>query len=541
MGIVENSTKEPSPCVVGNSTKEPSPCVVFAESHNLDRGDPLGSHQYVRLFRDAGWDCLWLGPAISPMHLGKPDALNRHRFRVWREGGREVEGISWLVPLTLLFYYDLPLLRSLYAGRNQYRFCLPTIGRQVREAGFAEVDLLWCAGPVALGLLDLVPHRVSCYRIADRLDRFNRIPNNVAVLQEELIRRVDFVLATSRALWDWVRTMRRDDVYYLPNGVEESFFLGAEGFPAAPFRESGQQGELQPGDSFVHDKLQSEGPGDKVCPPDPGMHHTPTAVSNDPGDEVCPADPGMHHSPTAECNDPGDEVCSAELTRLYKTKSEVPADELRHVEPGNLQAAKSMASVDDSRRPGQKQYQIVRRDPPDVFPACGRPVALYIGTVDTRFDTETLAHAVQYMRDMHFVVIGPVTFDEARRGIEALQNEDNFTWLGPRAHAELPAYIAHSAVGLIPFHLNELTEAVNPIKYFEYLAGGLPVVAPPMRELLEMKGPIFLYHQKDEFCRAIRQACEVDEKERKTLTNFARKHTWRSRFTEITSILEKFM
>ena len=117
--------------------------IVFAESHNLDRPDPIGSHQYIRLFQKAGNDCLWLGPAVSPLHLFKPDALNRYRFRVWRKGISEINGIKWLVPLNLLFYYNLPLLRSLYIGRNQYRYCLPPLAGQLKKP-----DLTWqtCSG-----------------------------------------------------------------------------------------------------------------------------------------------------------------------------------------------------------------------------------------------------------------------------------------------------------------------------------------------------------------------------------------------------------
>lgn len=379
--------------------------VLFAESHNLDRPDPVGSHQYIKLFHEAGHDCLWLGPAISPMHIFKADTLNRYRFQVWRDGVQVKDGISWLVPLTLLFYYNLPFLRSLYAGHNQYRFCLPPLGRQLDKAGFATVDLLWCAGPVAYSLLDLVPHRVSCYRLADRLDQFSGIPANVGELQKDLIRRVDFVLATSRSLWEWARSVRESGVYYLPNGVSEIFF-------------------------------------ERELP--------------------CPAD----------------------------------------------------------------------------FPQDGRPVAIYVGTLDTRFDLETLQCAVKRMKDIHFLLVGPLTCAALEPGLKGLDGETNFTRLGAKAYRELPAYLQWSAVGLIPFHLNELTEAVNPIKYYEYLASGLPVVAPPLRELLEMNGPLHAYNNGDHFCGALQEALAVARTSEAEPAEFAAKHTWRNRFAQIIKLVK---
>jgi len=382
--------------------------VIFAESHNLDRPDPLGSHHYIRLFQKAGYDCLWLGPAVSPLHIFKPDALNRHRFKVWRKGVRAVEGIGWLIPLTLLFYYNLPLLRSLSIGRNQYRFSLPALGRQLKKAGFASVDLLWCAGPAAYSLLDLVPHRVSCYRLADRLDQFSGIPGNVGQLQKDLIRRVDFVLTTSLALTEWARSVRENNIYYLPNGVSNIFFENKVSLP-------------------------------------------------------------------------------------------------------------------------------------DDFPQDKKPVVVYAGTLDTRFDLETLTHAVQNIKECHFLIIGPLTYEELKPGLNNLQEEDNFTWLGAKDYLQLPAYLQGSAAGIIPFYLNELTEAVNPIKYYEYLASGLPVVAPPLRELMMMKGPLHVYHDKADFCAALRQALK-ERKEKAGLQerfrDFAREHTWESRFKEILAVFE---
>ncbi len=378
--------------------------IIFAESHNLDRPDPLGSHQYIRLFKEEGHDCLWLGPAVSPMHLFKLDSLNRHRFRIWRGGPRRVDGIDWMVPFSLLFYYNLPLLRSNQIGRSQYRFCLPPLANKLIKMGFIPADLLWCAGPAALSLLDLVPHGMSCYRLADRLDKFSRIPPGVGELQQEMIRRVDFVLATSQSLLEWAREVRKEGVYYLPNGVGEHFF-----------------------------------------------------------------------EPAAE--------------------------------------------------------------PPGDFPGGGKPVAVYLGTIDTRFDLETLAHGVLAMKNFHFLLIGPLTDKSLKPGLKTLLEEKNITWLGPRSHHLAPAYLQHAELGLIPFRQNELTEAVNPIKYYEYLACGLPVVAPPLRELAAMQGPIYAYRNREDFTAALQKAQTAGAKEREEGRAYARQQTWRSRYEELKDIM----
>jgi hypothetical protein len=56
-------------------------------------------------------------------------------------------------------------------------------------------------------------------------------------------------------------------------------------------------------------------------------------------------------------------------------------------------------------------------------------------------------------------------------------------FLGRKPYEVLPAFCRHLDMGLIPFKINALTHAVNPIKLREYLSAGLPVVSTPMPEV----------------------------------------------------------
>jgi glycosyltransferase involved in cell wall biosynthesis len=67
--------------------------------------------------------------------------------------------------------------------------------------------------------------------------------------------------------------------------------------------------------------------------------------------------------------------------------------------------------------------------------------------------------------------------------LSSSRSQPNLHFLGRRPYETLPAYCRHFDVGLIPFKVNELTRAVNPIKLREYLAAGLPVVSTPMPEV----------------------------------------------------------
>jgi len=76
-----------------------------------------------------------------------------------------------------------------------------------------------------------------------------------------------------------------------------------------------------------------------------------------------------------------------------------------------------------------------------------------------------------------------VLIGEARCDLGCLQGMSNVHVLGGRPYEELPAYCRGFDVGLIPFRMNRLTRAVNPIKLREYLAAGLPVVSAPLPEV----------------------------------------------------------
>lgn len=64
----------------------------------------------------------------------------------------------------------------------------------------------------------------------------------------------------------------------------------------------------------------------------------------------------------------------------------------------------------------------------------------------------------------------------------------NVVFLGLKPQHHLPAYVAHTSVGIIPWHVTEMTHAVSPLKVFEYMAMGVPVAAPPLKPLLGLDG-----------------------------------------------------
>ncbi|MDB5416535.1 MAG: UDP-galactopyranose mutase, partial [Rubritepida sp.] len=91
-----------------------------------------------------------------------------------------------------------------------------------------------------------------------------------------------------------------------------------------------------------------------------------------------------------------------------------------------------------------------------------------------------IARMAELRPDWHFAMIGPV----AKLTPEELPQAPNIHWLGPKAYADLPRYLAHWDVALMPFALNEATRFISPTKAPEYLAGGCRVISTPVADVL---------------------------------------------------------
>jgi glycosyltransferase involved in cell wall biosynthesis len=163
------------------------------------------------------------------------------------------------------------------------------------------------------------------------------------------------------------------------------------------------------------------------------------------------------------------------------------------------------------------------RDCPLELGTVARPIALYVGSLDFWFDAALLHEAARRMRDVSFVLIGPPT-----AAARALAAEPNVHCLGPRTYHQLPAYLHNADVGLIPFDVRrhpELVHAVNPLKLYEYLACGLPVVAMHWEALGQLDSPARLCGSADDFADAIRRTLQ-EPRDRQRLRDFAARHDW---------------
>ncbi len=165
--------------------------------------------------------------------------------------------------------------------------------------------------------------------------------------------------------------------------------------------------------------------------------------------------------------------------------------------------------------PVPKEYQILKN----------KPIALYVGAVDLWFDIDLLVNIGRQYPEINFVIVGPQNI------IIPNNIGNNIFFLGKKDYKEIPSFIFHCDFGIVPFQRNDLVDFISPIKIYEFLALGKPVISTSWKELREINMPIFLANDQAEFISLInnlKQKRFIAIKE--DLVSFARNNTWESRY-----------
>ncbi len=123
-------------------------------------------------------------------------------------------------------------------------------------------------------------------------------------------------------------------------------------------------------------------------------------------------------------------------------------------------------------------FSLPTERPSDMPPGIG-PVVGYHGMIARWFDFDLLGSVAAQLPDVAFVLVGPVD-PSVRESLGVLCALPNVHHLGPRPSDVIASYVREFDVGIVPFVVDELTRAVSPLKMYEYMAAGVPVVASPL-------------------------------------------------------------
>lgn len=156
------------------------------------------------------------------------------------------------------------------------------------------------------------------------------------------------------------------------------------------------------------------------------------------------------------------------------------------------------------------------------------PVIGYYGALASWVDVDLLEKIARRFSEATIVLAGGV-FDVDLSRVAALPN---VRLLGQRPYEEMPQLLWHFDVCVIPFLVNDITEATNPVKFYEYLSAGKPVVSPRLTELLPFEDLCYLADDHDSFLAGLTRALAepADDPRRERRKKVAEENDWRERY-----------
>ena len=177
--------------------------------------------------------------------------------------------------------------------------------------------------------------------------------------------------------------------------------------------------------------------------------------------------------------------------------------------------------------------------PPADLAEIPEPRLIYAGLVGTRLDLPMLIALARRRSDWSVVVIGEVDARGCEAEIASLRALPNVHILGVRPVTAVPRYLLASQVCLLPYRRSVETDHIDPLKLYDGLAAGKPIVASPIPAVQPYDGLVRLAYGVDAFETAVEAALgEHDESLVAARRAAAAASTWETRFQQLSTLIE---
>jgi len=156
---------------------------------------------------------------------------------------------------------------------------------------------------------------------------------------------------------------------------------------------------------------------------------------------------------------------------------------------------------------------------------------VYIGTISNWFNFDLVHHLLNNNPRVVVNLFGPTEVD--------IPKHDRIRYLGSVEHQYITGIMDSSDALIMPFIVNDLIKAVNPVKLYEYIYSGKPCVAPDYGETRCFEPYVFLYKSESDFVKIVNniEAKEIVQKSLDECQRFALSNTWDGRVEQIEAVL----
>ncbi len=176
--------------------------------------------------------------------------------------------------------------------------------------------------------------------------------------------------------------------------------------------------------------------------------------------------------------------------------------------------------------------------PDDLKAIKGKKVG-FVGSINSRIDTILMMKLSEKLDKLSFIFIGAKgARDFDLREYRQLFGQRNIWEFGARERNKIPSYLENFDVLILPYKVNEFNEASDPLKLYEYLASGKPIVTTNLQSARKFSKAIYVARDDEDFIKLLDVALTDKSEEMKNLRiNTAKANTWEVRVKELERIL----
>lgn len=167
-----------------------------------------------------------------------------------------------------------------------------------------------------------------------------------------------------------------------------------------------------------------------------------------------------------------------------------------------------------------------------------RPVIGFLGTIQYWIDLDLIRYIAVSKREWSIVLIGPIG---RLAEIKKIKGIPNVHLLGRRDYTRLPSYIKTWDVCINPYIVDEVAMNCSPLKLYEYLATGKPIVSVDMPEARKFDGLVEIADNYEDFLKKIQGILDglpEEEAKKEARIKAVENHSWENRFLELERVLK---
>lgn len=168
-----------------------------------------------------------------------------------------------------------------------------------------------------------------------------------------------------------------------------------------------------------------------------------------------------------------------------------------------------------------------------------KPVIGYVGTIQNRLDFDLIEYLCQEHEDKNLLFIGPIWKDVRRRARSLEKTYENITFVGRQPYAVIPYLLGKIDITIIPHRVDKFLKSMNPMKMYDYLAAGKPIVTTPGAGTEIFADILSIQSSKEGFSQAITAELQKDSPERcEDRKKAVQEHNWAKRVDSMLNLLQ---